>query len=134
MGSLSVLNVGAGDISLTFNHHDDAEAKKAVAMLQDMQRRGYAILVRDEEGIYQRAAEIDSRTGRYIIQLPPDKEPPADAEVVTCMCGCGRAVKPGKKWVKGHHHRGRAARAKGTKVSVPVAGRHAHGVARSAGG
>jgi|SRR5580765_1394920 len=110
-GSLVCLNVGAGDIEITFNQHNSAEAKKAIAMLVDMQKRGYAILIRDAEGVYQRATEIDATRGRYILQLPEDAEVPADAEVVT-------------------QKRGR----KGKKISVPIEKRHATGVARSAGG
>ena len=133
-GSLSVLNVGAGDIEVIFNQHDRGEAERAVAMLKDMQARGYAILVRDAEGAYQRAVAIDTTRGRYIVTVPATSEIPADAEVVTCACGCGSAVTQGKTWVRGHQSRGRNARSKGTKVSVPIAGRKAVGVARSAGG
>lgn len=130
-GSLSVLNVGAGDIEVTFNRHDTGEAKKAIRMLSDMSKRGYAILVRDAEGNYQRATSIDATHGKYVLTLAAETETPADAEPVTCECGCGRKVKSGNRFVKGHHNRG----LRGTrKVAVPVRGRHATGVARSAGG
>ncbi len=112
-GSLSVLNVGAGDIEITFNNHDGKEAEKAITMLLDMQKQGYAILVRDSEtGEYRRAVDIDAKRGRYVLLLPKDASTPPDAEEL-----------PPKK-------RGR----KSKKISVPVTGRHAVGVARSAGG
>lgn len=111
-GSLSVLNVGAGDIEVTFNQHSPTERAKAIKMLTDMQARGYAILVRDAEGNYQRAVEFDAARGRYIIQVPEDQPLPADAEEVS----------PPRR-------RGRPR-----KVSVPMETMHATGVARSAGG
>lgn len=135
MGSLSVLNVGAGDIEVNFNQHDRGEAAKAITMLTDMQARGYAILVKDTDGNYQRAARIDATRGRYILTLPDATQTmPADAEPVTCRCGCGKHVTAGKTWAKGHHNRKPGSRRKGVKVSVPVTKRHAVGVARSAGG
>ena len=130
-GVLSVLNVGAGDIELVFNCHDSAEAQKAVAMLQDMQQRGYAIIVRDADGNYQRAVAIDATRGRYVITLPATAVTPADAEPLTCECGCGQAVKPGKRFIHGHSSRARKGK---KRVAVPVARRHAVGIARSAGG
>lgn len=115
-GSLSVLNVGAGDIEINFNHHDRGEAARAVKMLKDMQARGYAILVRDAEGVYTRAVDVDATRGRYIVMIPEDAPLPEDAEEVR-----GRRKRQG---VKGRTR----------KVSVPVRRRHAVGVARSAGG
>lgn len=132
-GSLSVLNVGAGDIKVTFNHLDSAEAKKAIAMLLDMQVRGYAILVETEDG-YTRAKSIDATRGRYIIQIAEGTPLPADAEPVTCACGCGRKVTPGKTWVRGHSSKVTKNARLTREISVPVTGRRAYGVARSAGG
>ncbi len=110
-GSLSILNVGAGDIEITFNAHNSAESVKAIKMLLEMRDRGYAILVRDTEtGEYRRAVDIDAKRGRYILMLPEEAATPSDGEVVT-------------------KRRGRPK-----KVSVPVAGRSATAIARSAGG
>lgn len=66
MGTLSILNVGAGDIKLTFDHANAAEAIRAKRMLQDMIRRGYALLV-EVDGKYQRALSFDSTVGEYLI-------------------------------------------------------------------
>jgi hypothetical protein len=129
-GSLSVLNVGAGDIEIKFNQHDDDEAQKALRMLQDMQARGYAIMVRDEDGKYTRATSIDATRGLYVVTLAAAQETPADAVPRTCECGCGGSVKEGKRFIHGHATRGRGKR----QVGVPMARRHATGVARSAGG
>lgn len=91
LGELSVLNVGAGDIVVTFNRNDAGETAKALRMLRDMQRQGYAILVQLEDGEYTRVVDVDATRGRYIIQLPegeaelagPDAEP-VGAAVETC--------------------------------------------------
>jgi hypothetical protein len=110
MSQLNVLNVGAGDIEVRFNHLDDAEAKRAITMLLEMRNRGYAILVRDAEGHYQRAVDIDAKTGCYVLMLPEGAAVPDDAVAVT-------PAKRGRK-----------------KITVPVTKRSATGVARSAGG
>lgn len=142
-GSLSVLNVGAGDIEVVFNQHDTGEREKALKMLADMQARGYAILVRLDDGSYVRAKEIDHSRGRYIVQLP-DGTSHAAAEPVeavdvtakpgTCACGCGKRVAEGKKWVKGHHNRKRKGTKHGAYHAIPVHRARATGIARSAGG
>jgi hypothetical protein len=110
-GSLSVLNVGAGDIQIVFDRHDSDERDKALRMLKDMQARGYAILVKLADGTHVRAQRIDPNLGRYIVELPGDVPAPADAEML-----------PPRK-------RGRPRRA-----AIPVTKAHATGVARSAGG
>ena len=114
-GELTVLNVGAGDIAITFNQHDPAERAKAIAMLTDMQQRGYAILILLEDGTYARATSIDAKRGRYLIQVPEDV--PVEA------VGPEAEEEPQKK------KRGRPK-----KVSVPIERTRAVGVARSAGG
>lgn len=119
MGSLNVLNVGAGDIALNFNHLDEAEAEKAVRMLKDMQARGYAILVRLDDDTYVRAIDIDASRGRYLIQLPESMPLPAGAEEIA-------ATDPALKKRRG--------RPPGRRVSMPIERAHATGIARSAGG
>lgn len=130
-GELSVLNVGAGDIRVVFNQADRGESAKAIRMLTDMQRRGYAILIELPDGSYTRAERIDATRGRYVITVPEDVAVPEDAELVNvCRCGCGKNVSPGKTWARGHHSRKPGSR----KVSVPIKTSRAVGVARSAGG
>lgn len=109
-GSLSVLNCGAGDIEVRFNQHQPEEVERAISMLKDMQRQGYAILVKNDDGSYSRAVEIDAARGLYVISGDP-----ASTEDVT-------PIEPTQK------KRGRARR------TAPIASSHAVGVARSAGG
>lgn len=110
-GSLSVLNVGAGDIEVKFNRHQPEEVARAIRMLKDMQARGYAILVRQDDGSYVRATAIDETNGLYIISGEAAPEPTADIPPV------------------------RATRKRGPqRRTQSIATSHAIGVGRSAGG
>lgn len=71
-GSLQILNSGAGDIVVTFDKTDDDEVRKALKMLKDMQKRGYAILVKGPDGTYARAESIDETTCEYVIREKVD--------------------------------------------------------------
>lgn len=71
-GSLSVLNVGAGDIEVRFNNHQPEEIERAIKMLKDMQARGYAILVKQDDGTYVRAHAIDAERAVYIVSGEPE--------------------------------------------------------------
>jgi len=142
-GSLSVLNVGKGDIEIVFNQHDTVERDRALKMLVDMRARGYAILVKLDDGSYVRAKTIDHARGRYIVQIPdgatlaasePIDTPAPTVKPGTCACGCGKAVRDGKTWVKGHHNRKRKGTKHGAYRAVKVHRAHATGIARSAGG
>ena len=79
-GTLAILNVGEGDTKLTFDKTKPEEVKRAAAAIQDMLKRGFAILVkvgtRKGEPLYQRAKAFDPKTNEYIIVGAPD-----DAEV-----------------------------------------------------
>lgn len=134
-GSLSILNVGAGDITLSFNQHDDAELKRAIEILTAARDRGFAILVKQEDGSYARAVDIDPNRGVYIIggkSLPAVKErlalPPipegADAGVEVYDAPADVVDAPRPK---------RRGRPPGRREQ-PIARSHAVGVARSAGG
>lgn len=78
MSELGILNVGAGDTKLVFDPSKPEESKKAAAIVRDMIRRGYAILieVKDEYGPpgYQRVHDFDPNTYEYIIgDIKPEK-------------------------------------------------------------
>lgn len=118
LGSLSILNVGEGDIHITFNNNDAAETEKAISMLQDMQRRGYAILVQLPDNTYVRAQKIDASTGSYIVQIP---------EASTASTSSDDSANEEKKPVRGRSK-------KSETQKLPIAQTHAVGIARSAGG
>lgn len=115
-GSLSILNVGAGDIHITFETGDPDEVRNAVSMLLDMQKRGYAILVAMPDGTYARAQSIDGQRGDYIVRTNNDTSEPGPGSL------------PGDDQPK--KRSGRRSR----DVRLPVTGTRAVGVARSAGG
>jgi hypothetical protein len=128
-GSLSTLNVGEGDITVTFNGKDDKEVDQALDMLSDMVKRGYAILVKQPSGKYLRAHSIDRESKSYIVMEPHpfsaakgevrvtrvdgEQESPAGSEPPAAPAKAGK--------------RGRPAR-------QAIGSSHAVGVGRSAGG
>lgn len=79
IGTLSILNVGAGDTKLSFDKKKPEEVRHARTVIQDMLKRGFAILVqvgtRKGEPLYQRARKFDPKTDEYIIVgIPEDGE------------------------------------------------------------
>lgn len=62
MGALEILNVSEGDMKISFETSDCAEAIRAKRIIKDMLRRGYALLV---DG--QRIKDFDETKGEYII-------------------------------------------------------------------
>lgn len=62
MGALEILNVSEGDMKISFDTNDCAEAIRAKRIIKDMLRRGYALLV---DG--QRIKDFDETKGEYII-------------------------------------------------------------------
>jgi hypothetical protein len=66
MGCLEVLNVAGGDVKLTFNRQDVAEAIRAKRMIEDMLQRGYALIV-EVDGAYQRVTHFDAAHGEYVV-------------------------------------------------------------------
>lgn len=76
MGELGILNVGAGDTKLTFDKSKPEERKRAAAIVTDMLKRGFAILVqvgeKNGEPLYQRAKAFDPKTCEYLIVGMPE--------------------------------------------------------------
>jgi hypothetical protein len=66
VGTVSVLNVYEGDVKITFDTNNAAEAIRARRIISDMIRRGYALLI-EVDGAYQRAVDFDEKVGEYII-------------------------------------------------------------------
>jgi hypothetical protein len=84
-GEVGILNVGAGDIKLSFDKNNPAECIRAARIVKDMLRRGYAILVAVEQPngttAYQRIKEFREDTFEYIIaDLDPEIAAAADAQ------------------------------------------------------
>lgn len=74
-GTVGILNVGAGDTKLVFDNSDPDEVAKSSAIVKDMIRRGFVLLIevgRNEKGpIYQRAHDFDAETAEYIVAGAP---------------------------------------------------------------
>lgn len=69
-GTVSILNVAGGDISLTFDKSNPVESIRAARVVKDMLRRGYALLIeveRDGQKAFERALDFDGEKNRYIV-------------------------------------------------------------------
>ncbi len=74
-GTLEILNVGAGDVVITFDKTNPAEQIRAKRIIKDMLKRGYALLVKMEDGTHQITKSFDENAGEYIIaDFDPDSE------------------------------------------------------------
>lgn len=67
MGKLSCLSVNDGDIEITFDNQNAAECIRAKRIITDMLGRGYALLVKLEDGTYTRVQKFIEKHGTYII-------------------------------------------------------------------
>lgn len=135
IGTVSILNVGAGDVVISFDSSNPAEKIRACRIIKDCIRRGYALLVeveRNGEKRFERARDFDEKACRYIIaDLDPTKAQAADKEeeensgqgepieATSSDAGARPSVKKGRR---------------GGRSSVDAAGTRAVAVGRSAGG
>jgi hypothetical protein len=127
MGTLSCLNVAGGDISVTFDASNAPEAIRAKRMIREMLSRGYALLVRMEDGTYQRAIDFDETKSEYIIA---DLDPTAqvvDAAQVELKAG-GELEQTEKE------SPARPKARRGRRRGIAMEAADALAVARSAGG
>src|SRR5271167_3602660 len=73
----SILNVGDGDTKISFDKDKPQERDRACRIIQDMLRRGYAILVqageKDGRPIFYRATDFDPQTAEYIVAGMPEE-------------------------------------------------------------
>lgn len=119
MGSVGILNVGAGDTKLTFDSSNPDEVKRSARIVKDMIRRGFVLLIEvgknDKGPIYQRAHDFDENTAEYIVAGAPTTE---QEEIVV------------KKPASTPRRSGKRA----PQTRVPAAKTNAVAVARTAGG
>jgi hypothetical protein len=84
-GSIGILNVGAGDTKLVFDKSNPDETAKSAAIVRDMIRRGFVLLIEvgnNEKGpIYQRAHDFDAETAEYIVAGPSTPAPEETTDV-----------------------------------------------------
>jgi hypothetical protein len=119
--TLSILTVGTGDTTLSFDKDKPLERERAARIVADMLKRGYAILVKagedkDGEPLYARAKAFDANTCEYLISgLSPAEE----AKIAASL------GEPAPKPLKGRGLRYRR---------LPAGSAPAYAVARSAGG
>lgn len=80
-GALEILNVGLGDLKLTFNKHSEAERARAQRTIEKLLREGYAILIERGDGTYQRAHGFDPEQDAYVLMEPTEDRPPTADDV-----------------------------------------------------
>lgn len=69
-GAVGILNVGDGDLRLSFDKSNPAERIRAARVVRDMLRRGFALLVEvdvDGEKKFARATDFDEEHCVYIV-------------------------------------------------------------------
>ena len=100
MGKIGILNVGAGDIKLSFDPDNPADAIRAARIVAEMLKRGYALLVDtgrkgpDGKQIFKRARAFDEKTHEYIIA---DYDPTVGDQNVTESTATPSGRAPAKK-------------------------------------
>jgi hypothetical protein len=130
-GSVAILNVGAGDIRLSFDNTNPAELIRAARVVKDMLRRGYALLVEVDEGgekRYRRALDFDESACAYIIaDLDPKAgetpEEQLNADRIKSRPQASEREEPATKKQRGR-----------SRKSVPASGARAVAVAPTSGG
>src|SRR6185436_17393172 len=77
-GTLEILNVGRGDVKISYDSNNAAEAIRAKRIIKDMLRRGYALLV-EVDGKFSRVKEFDEAAGEYVIaDFDPEGDEPTE--------------------------------------------------------
>ena len=119
-GTLSVLNVGAGDMRFSFNSDDPQEVERAKRVVRDMLARGYILFV-EVEGKLKRVRRFENKNCAYVIADGPEVAPsPHEPERV-------QEAKPKLA--------DRRMGKRGVREREVSAGKHrAHGVAPTGGG
>lgn len=93
-GTLSVLNVGAGDLKFSFDPAKPAEVERARKTVEDMLRRGYTLLV-EIDGELHKAKGFDARRNEYII-LDTSGEPATEDAAEEGSAGTPKKAKRGR--------------------------------------
>lgn len=65
VGSLAVLNVGAGDVEVRFD--TQAELDRAADLVHQMLRKGFAVLLKQPNGKYTRVKAVDKVKRTYAV-------------------------------------------------------------------
>ena len=142
-GSVGILNVAGGDLRLSFDPKNPAEAIRSGRVVKDMIRRGYALLVEvDRNGVkaFERALDFREDIGEYIIAdfapEPAYKETARVSELLTNKYleeatpngESSEETEPTKDTAK------EVKQAKRGRKSLPAYSTRAVAVSRSAGG
>jgi len=98
-GMVEILNVGEGDVKLSFDPENPAERIRAARIVKDMLRRGYALLVetKPRSNKYARCTEFLEDTCEYVIaDLDPEVAAKADEKETKTQEPETRKRRPGR--------------------------------------
>lgn len=70
-GTLDVLNVGMGHLTVRFNREDPLELARGRRLVADMLKRGYALFV-EVEGVLRPVRRFDAKYDAYVIDQVAD--------------------------------------------------------------
>ena len=135
MGELSCLNVSGGDITITFDTADAAEAIRAKRMISDMLKRGYALLI-EVDGKFTRCLEFKEDVGVYVVAdfdpEPKQQTENTDDSISDTTSEDAADSGESEELANAKKTRGRPSKSKTTEI--PMAKAKARAVAPSAGG
>ncbi len=146
MSGLGILSVGAGDTKLTFDKSNPAERIRSARIVTDMLRRGYALLIEEDDGQggkrTHRVREFREDVCEYIIaDLDPEAAARTDRQDGQASEGPIEGPAPeGVETRAAEAREGAAREARNAPRrsyitrSIPADGVHGVAVARSAGG
>ena len=131
IGTVAILNVGAGDTKLSFDKSNPQERERAKRIVVDLLKRGYALLVqvgmKSGEPIYQRVRAFDPKRCEYVVAGGPD-------EAIDIGKDHGKATKHEAPAADAAASVGPRRRGRPPGRRVQAEGTRAVAVARSAGG
>ena len=78
-GTIGILNVGAGDTKLSFDHSNPMERARSARIVTDMLKRGYVLFIDTGGKNYKRVLQFDEKHCEYIIA---DFDPTAATETI----------------------------------------------------
>lgn len=134
MGTVGILNVGAGDTKLVFDKDNPQDCIRAARIVKDMLKRGYALLVqigeREGKPLFQRATDFDETKYEYIIA---DFDPVA-AEKTDQEEAASEQAAAASSEASATQGAEKLPKRRGRTRTIPASETRAVAVARSAGG
>jgi hypothetical protein len=139
VGTVGILNVGAGDTKLSFDKSNPQECIRAARIVADMLKRGYALMIEVEQPngskTFQRVLEFREDVCEYVIaDLDPVAAAAADKEEQDRGQQAAAPTNQEGPAESGEEAAAASAPKRGRRRNVPASEARGVAVARSAGG